>query len=71
MITPYLGAFAHIIAVPADDGDSLIHVHPMNGGQKNEGMLHATFPTAGLYRIWIQFLDNGDLKTVALVVEAK
>jgi len=67
-VSPYLGAFAHVIAVP-EDGDSLIHVHPMNGRKPNEGMLHATFPTAGKYRLWIQFLDAGVLKTVPLAVE--
>lgn len=67
-ITPYLGAFAHIVATP-DDGDSLIHTHPMNGSKPNEGMIHATFPRAGFYRIWVQFVDGGTLKTIPLSVE--
>jgi hypothetical protein len=67
-ITPYLGAFAHVIVTP-QDGDSLIHVHPMNGENANEGMLHVTFPAAGLYRLWIQYLDGGELKVVPLSVE--
>lgn len=66
-ITPYLGAFAHLIATPID-GDSLIHVHPMNGGLPNEGMVHVTFPEVGDYRIWVQFVDAGVLKTVPLSV---
>lgn len=66
-ITPYLGAFAHLIATPMD-GDSLIHIHPMNGGHPNEGMVHVTFPEAGDYRIWVQFIDAGVLKTVPLSV---
>lgn len=53
-ITPYLGALAHVVATP-DDGDSLIHVHPMNGTKPNEGMLHVTFPAKGFYRLWISF----------------
>lgn len=67
-IEPYLGAFAHVVAVP-EDGDSLMHVHPMNGSKPNEGMLHATFPTAGKYRLWIQFVDGGNLRTIPLSVE--
>lgn len=66
-IEPYLGAFAHVIAVP-EDGDSLLHVHPMNGLKPNEGMLHATFPLAGQYRLWIQFIDGGNLRTIPLSV---
>jgi len=68
VITPYLGALAHVVATPAD-GDSLIHVHPMNGNQPNEGMLHVTFPNKGNYRLWIQFMDGGILRTIPLVVK--
>lgn len=67
-ITPYLGAFAHVLTA-ADDGDTLIHVHPMNGPRPNEGILHVSFPRAGFYRIWVQFLDASQLKTVALSVQ--
>lgn len=66
-ITPYLGAFAHVIAA-SPDGDKLIHVHPMEGKAPNTGMLHATFPTDGDYRIWIQLIDKGELKTIPLSV---
>lgn len=67
-ITPYLGAFAHVIVV-AEDGDTLVHVHPMNGSKPNEGMLHVTFPRVGHYRLWIQFMDDGNLRTVPMEVE--
>jgi len=66
-ITPYLGAFAHVIATP-EDGDSLTHVHPMDGGVPSVGMLHMTFPDAGSYRIWVQFIDAGVLKVIPLSV---
>ncbi|ASD63268.1 hypothetical protein [Bdellovibrio bacteriovorus] len=66
-ITPYLGAFAHVIAV-SPDGTRLIHVHPMKGRAPNTGMLHATFPTAGDYRVWIQLNDKGELKTLPLSI---
>lgn len=67
-IQPYLGAFAHVVAVP-EDGDALMHVHPMDGAKPNEGMIHATFATAGEYRLWIQFDDGGDLKTIPLSIK--
>ena len=66
--SPYLGAFAHVIAVP-EDADSLLHVHPMSGSVPSQGMLHITFPAAGFYRIWVQFMDSGVLKTTPLSVQ--
>lgn len=66
-VTPYLGANAHVIAV-SPDGDDLIHAHPMDGNSTNTGMIHVTFPTEGDYRIWVQVIDAGVLKTVPLSV---
>lgn len=65
-LTPYLGAFAHVVAVPSS-GETLQHVHVMNVSA-DEGMLHTTFPAIGDYRLWIQFIDNGLLKVVPLSV---
>ncbi len=67
VMSPYLGAFAHVIATQLS-GNELIHVHPMAGSDVNMGMLHATFPSAGEYRLWIQFNDNNVLKTIPLSV---
>lgn len=67
IMAPYLGALAHIIATPAD-GDELIHVHPMDGGSPNTGMIHATFPKEGAYRLWVQFIEHGELITIPLSV---
>jgi hypothetical protein len=66
-LTPFLGAMVHVIATPSD-GDSLIHVHPMDHGKPNEFMLHVAFPAEGEYRLWIQFVDDGVLRTVPLSV---
>lgn len=67
VVTPYLGANAHVIAV-SPNGEELIHVHPMDGQDAATGMLHATFPSAGDYRIWVQLNDHDELKTVPLSV---
>ena len=67
VITPYLGALAHVIATPTS-GDDLIHVHPMDGSEPNTGMLHATFPKEGAYRLWVQFIEHDELKIIPLSV---
>lgn len=67
-ITPYLGAIAHVVSTPTD-GDSLIHVHPMDHG--GTAMIHVEFPEAGFYRLWVQFIDGGILRTVPLSVEVR
>ena len=67
VVTPYLGANAHVIAV-SPDGKDLIHVHPMAGQDAASGMLHATFPSVGDYRMWVQLNDRDELKTVPLSV---
>lgn len=66
-VTPYLGANAHVIAV-SPNGSELIHVHPMDGSSPGDGMLHATFPTVGAYRIWVQLVDDGILRTIPISV---
>ena len=67
VLSPYLGAFAHVIATPTD-GNELTHVHPAAGNKPNTGMLHSTFPTEGSYRLWVQLIDGGELKTIPLSV---
>ena len=69
-LEPYLGAFAHVIAV-SPNGEDLIHVHPMEGDKPTMGMLHATFPSKGDYRIWIQLIDRSEIKTIPLSVSVK
>jgi hypothetical protein len=67
VMSPYLGALAHVIATPST-GDDLIHVHPMDGTEPNTGMLHATFPKEGSYRLWVQFIEHDELKIIPLSV---
>ncbi len=67
-LSPYLGDIAHVIAA-SSDGDSLEHVHPMAGSTPTTAMLHVTFPEAGYYKLWVQFIDGGVLKTVPLSVQ--
>jgi hypothetical protein len=66
-LTPFLGAIAHVVATPLD-GKSLIHVHPMDGHEPHKGMIHAMFPKAGDYRLWVQFVDAGNMRVIPLSV---
>ena len=66
----YLGAKGHLVALR--EGDlAYLHVHPTEGGssRSNEVGFMATFPTAGRYRLFLQFQTGGKVRTVAYTVE--
>jgi hypothetical protein len=59
---PYLGAGGHLVALR--EGDlAFLHVHPTEDGQAIG--FAATFPTAGRYRLFLQFQHEGRVQTVA------
>lgn len=66
-ITPYLGEKAHVIGV-LEDGDTLMHIHPMDHGEKNQLMLHMKIKNPGQYRLWVQFIDDKILRTIPLSI---
>lgn len=81
-LEPYLGAKGHLVALR--EGDlAYLHVHPTEGGEAhehgdgapgtearaNEIAFAATFPTAGRYRLFLQFKTGGEVRTVAYTVE--
>ena len=76
---PYLGAGGHLVALR--EGDlAFLHVHPMEAGHgdTDEAAAHddavgfaATFPTAGRYRLFLQFKHEGRVHTVAFTQEVK
>jgi hypothetical protein len=54
---PYLGAGGHLVALR--EGDlAFLHVHPTEGTT-----FAATFPTAGRYRLFLQFQHEGEVRT--------
>ncbi|MGE0066031.1 MAG: hypothetical protein AB7T48_01650 [Solirubrobacterales bacterium] len=79
---PYLGAKGHLVALR--EGDlAFLHVHPeeadgehAHGGHPaateepagNEIAFAATFPTAGHYRLYLQFKHKGAVRTVQFTV---
>jgi hypothetical protein len=65
---PYLGAGGHLVALR--DGDlAFLHVHPNE--DDNQIGFEATFPTAGAYRLFLQFKVNGAVQTVAFTEEVR
>ena len=68
-LQPYLGAGGHLVALR--EGDlAFLHVHPTgDGGDDGSIEFEATFPTAGRYRLFLQFVVDGELQTVAFTEE--
>jgi hypothetical protein len=64
----YLSEYIHAAFVP-ESGAPFIHVH----GMLQNGAFHlmVNFPTAGMYRGWIQFKDAGTLRTAAVAVQVQ
>ena len=66
-LEPYIGAWAHLLAV-SDDLVDTIHDHPFiaNGGADMQ--FNIFFPREAAYRVWIQFQRNGVVNTVAFTI---
>ena len=60
---PYLGAGGHLVALREGDM-AFLHVHPTDGLG-----FETTFPTAGAYRLFLQFKHAGAVRTVAFTIE--
>jgi hypothetical protein len=66
-LEPYIGAWAHLLAV-SDDLIDTIHEHPFiaNGGPDMQ--FNIFFPREAMYRVWIQFQRKGVVNTVAFTI---
>ncbi len=66
---PYLGAAGHLVALRVGDLEYL-HVHPLESSAHRAiaFMMHA--PEPGTYRLFLQFLHDGAVRTVDFTVEA-
>jgi hypothetical protein len=85
-VEPYLGAGGHLVALREGDL-AFLHVHPTDhghgdaaaaGGDDKPAGRHdnsigfaATFPTAGQYRLFLQFKHAGQVQTVAYTQEVR
>ncbi|MCT2592082.1 hypothetical protein LHJ74_19610 [Streptomyces sp. N2-109] len=74
-LQPYLGAYGHLVALR--DGDlAYLHVHP--GGEIGDDSVRpgpevsfsATAPSAGSYRLFLDFRHEGKVRTAAFTVTA-
>jgi hypothetical protein len=64
---PYLGAAGHLVAIR--EGDlAYLHVHPVEG-DGDEVRFVAELPTAGTYRLFLDFSHGGRVRTAAFTVE--
>jgi hypothetical protein len=62
----YLGAKGHLVALR--DGDlAYLHVHP----EEDRLLFEAEFPTAGRYRLFLQFDHGGTIRTGELTIHAQ
>ncbi|MFF4168792.1 hypothetical protein [Streptomyces sp. NPDC001744] len=68
-LEPYLGAYGHLVALR--DGDlAYLHVHPNEGGPGPDVSFTATAPSAGAYRLFLDFRHGGEVRTAAFTVRA-
>jgi hypothetical protein len=68
-VQPYLGASGHLVALRAGDL-AYLHVHPLEGGaDAGRIAFAATYPSAGRYRLFLQFRHAGGVHTAALTQE--
>ncbi|MGI8593664.1 MAG: hypothetical protein ACR2ML_04750 [Solirubrobacteraceae bacterium] len=67
-LEPYLGARGHLVALR--EGDlAYLHVHPEQATGGGPIRFAVDLPTAGRYRLFLQFRDAGQVRTAALTQE--
>ncbi|WP_327656130.1 hypothetical protein [Streptomyces sp. NBC_00483] len=68
-LEPYLGAYGHLVALRSGDL-AYLHVHPHDGRPGPEVSFTATAPSAGTYRLFLDFKHDGEVRTAAFTVHA-
>ncbi|MGV2916502.1 hypothetical protein [Streptomyces alfalfae] len=74
-LQPYLGAYGHLVALRSGDL-AYLHVHP--NGEPGDGTTKpgpgvsftTTAPSAGTYRLFLDFQHGGEVRTAAFTVRA-
>jgi hypothetical protein len=65
---PYLGARGHLVALRQGDL-AYLHVHPLDEAAAGAITFATDFPTAGKYRLFLQFKHRGQVHTAAFTQE--
>jgi hypothetical protein len=71
-LEPYLGAFGHLVTLRSGDL-AYLHTHPAHEAHAGEHggprvQFTTTFPTAGTYRLFLDFQRGGKVRTAAFTV---
>jgi plastocyanin len=68
-LEPYLGARGHLVALR--EGDlAYLHVHPTDAATEGASIgFGAELPSAGRYRLYLQFQHHGQVRTAAFTLE--
>jgi Cu+-exporting ATPase len=67
-LEPFLGAPAHMLLVAADLTEA-IHGHPEDQGSQPMVTFEPLIPTAGTYKLWVQFQRKGTVITAPFVIQ--
>ncbi|MEU8679150.1 hypothetical protein [Streptomyces sp. NPDC048560] len=67
-LEPYLGAYGHLVALRSGDL-AYLHVHPNEGGPGPEVSFTATAPSAGTYRLFLDFQHEDKVRTASFTVD--
>ncbi len=69
-LQPYLGAYGHLVALRAGDM-AYLHVHPQQTDSAGPAIaFDVEVPTAGTYRLFLDFAHNGEVRTATFTVTA-
>lgn len=69
-VTPWLGAWGHLLAASADLID-LVHLHPVWEPYQNSVQFNMIFPRPGKFKLWAQFQRAGVVNTAPFDVTVK
>jgi hypothetical protein len=68
-LEPYLGSIGHVV-VFSDDAERYLHVHALDDqGSGPNALFETNFSKSGVYKIWGQFQNDGQVFTVPFVVK--
>jgi len=70
-VEPYLGAAGHLVALRAGDL-AFLHTHPAGAPEDADPIaFDVSYPSAGSYRLFLQFRHGGEVHTAAFTVDVE